>query len=315
MPLISIEDLSKSYGSKQVLDHLNLEIPEKEIFGIIGMTGVGKTTLFFLMLGQEKASSGCVKIKKNGKLVDVREAQTQIKTQIGFSTQKPSFYDHLTAKENLLYFADLYGIDENTANDRIRELIKFVDLEADLNTLGSDLSGGMQKRLDIACALIHNPPIVFLDEPTADLDPVMRKQIWNLLKKIHAEGRTIVLSSHFLDEIENLCTSLAIIHNKKVVRQGSLDKVKKLFNIAEEVIIETKSGKYENIIKKIKRTKIPIESIEEEDKRLIIRTKQTKNLLKKMMSIVETTKEDIIGFDVRRPKLHEVFEKITKEDL
>lgn len=309
MPIISINNLSKTYQNKQVFEDISLEITEGQIYGIIGMTGSGKTTLFHMLLGQEKPSKGTILIE------DKKVDSNHTKMITGYSTQDPSFYPHLTVRENITYFGELYNISKKELTSRVKDMIALVNLQDDAQTLSKNLSGGMQKRLDIACSLIHNPKIVLLDEPTSDLDPVMRKRIWDLLKQIKAQGKTIVLTSHYLDEIEHLCDSLAIIHNKKIIRKGTVEEVEDVFKGDQEIILRTKSEKYDSLIDEFRKENLVIDKITQENGELIIRTKKTSHVLKKAIRIVDNHEDEIVSFDVRSPKLHEVFEELTKEDV
>ena len=181
-PIVKIIGVSKSFGSKNVLDSIDLDINDGEIFGIIGRSGAGKTTLLESLVGFVPVTKGEISYKsdENGiyNFVSILENSDQVKRSIGFSTQTPSFYEKLTVKENLEYFASLYDIPKKFIAERIKKIIELVELNGEENTISENLSGGMQKRLDIACSIINDPKILILDEPTADLDPVLRKHIW-----------------------------------------------------------------------------------------------------------------------------------------
>jgi ABC-2 type transport system ATP-binding protein len=238
-PLLMVKNLSKSYRKKLVLRDTSFDLYSGDIFGVIGMSGSGKSTLFQLMAGMFKAESGDVlvrsdlifpeKSKNIPDYVSVFRNTSRLKKLFGFASQIPSFYEHLTAEENLLMYGSLYSMPQKKIKENTERLLRLVELTSEKDTISAELSGGMQRRLDIACSLIHEPKVLFLDEPTSDLDPFMRKQIWKLIRDINKEGTTIVLASHILEEVENICTKVAILHNRRVVGYGTLKELKSIF--------------------------------------------------------------------------------------
>lgn len=239
-PLVMVKNISKSYRKKLVLKDVTFEVFSGDIFGLVGMSGSGKTTLFQIMAGMIKIQAGDVLVrhdiagpKKKQDLPDylsVFRNQRVIKRHFGFASQLPSFYEHMTVGENLQMYGSLYGMDDKRVKENASRLLGLVDLDDERDTLAGELSGGMQRRLDIACALIHDPKVLFLDEPTSDLDPIMRKQIWKLIQEINRKGTTIVLASHILEEVESLCTKVAIIHDRRVLGYGTLKELKRKFS-------------------------------------------------------------------------------------
>ncbi len=238
-PLIMVKNISKSYRKKLVLKDVTFEVFSGDIFGLVGMSGSGKTTLFQIMAGMITIQAGDVLIrhditgpKKKQDLPDYLSVFRNpyiIKRNFGFASQLPSFYEHLTVEENLQMYGSLYGLKDKRIKENTSHLLGLVDLTDERDTIAEELSGGMQRRLDIACSLIHDPKVLFLDEPTSDLDPIMRKQIWKLILEINKKGTTIVLASHILEEVESLCTKVAIIHDKRVLGYGTLKELKGMF--------------------------------------------------------------------------------------
>jgi ABC-2 type transport system ATP-binding protein len=232
--LIRIKEIKKGFRNKPVLDNVNLDIKEKEIFGIIGASGAGKTTLLRLLIGFHQPDKGNIlfKIKDN-----LRKRAMSSNREIGFATQDSSFYFNLTVHENLKYFAALHDIHEDIGG-KISRVLGLVNLKGEENHLAKDLSDGMKKRLDLACALIHEPKILILDEPTANIDISLKRQIWALIKKINKCGTTIILSSHYLDEVEALCTRIAVIHNRKIAAVGTASELKKRFAVKRKQALD-----------------------------------------------------------------------------
>ena len=313
LPVVKIRGVSKSFGKKLVLNDINLEVNEGEIFGVIGASGAGKTTLLESMIGFYPISKGDISFRKDstGSTFNFLslEKDPSLKQLIGFSTQDPSFYDRLTVKENLEYFAKLYNIPEQFIEQRIKKIMDLVELTGEENALAGELSGGMKKRLDIACSLINDPKLLILDEPTADLDPVLRQHVWRLLKKINSLGKTIIISSHFLEEMDILCHRIGIIYNKTIAHVGTADDLRKGYSYDKEVVISTESKNYQRLASLLKG--LPINKIIIKDNRMYIRTKEAESVLKQIVDILEKSKENVLELEIHRPSLDEVFRAIV----
>src|SRR5215469_13804987 len=209
---ISVRDLRKSYGTVHAVDGVGFEVEQGEFFGILGPNGAGKTTTLEIIEGLREADSGEV-------LVLGRSPWPRNHTllpRIGVQLQASSFFELLTAREQLLTFASLYGV----SADRADAMLGVVGLEDQAGTRTEKLSGGQAQRLSIACALVHDPALLFLDEPTGALDPQARRNLWDLLRKISAEGRTVVLTTHHMDEAETLCHRVAIMDHGRILQVG-----------------------------------------------------------------------------------------------
>jgi ABC-2 type transport system ATP-binding protein len=209
---ISVRDLRKSYGQVAAVDGVTFEVEQGEFFGILGPNGAGKTTTLEIVEGLREPDSGEVTVlgrrpwPRNPALLPL----------IGVQLQASSFFELLTAREQLRTFASLYGISAQRAD----AMLAVVGLEDQAGTRTEKLSGGQAQRLSIACALVHDPELLFLDEPTGALDPQARRNLWDLLRKISAEGRTVVLTTHHMDEAESLCHRVAIMDHGKILRVG-----------------------------------------------------------------------------------------------
>lgn len=320
--LILVKSLSKSYRKRLVLKDVDFEVEPGDIFGLIGMSGSGKTTMFQLMSGILKPDAGDVLIKSSTLFdpkktkkslpdyVSVYKNQTNVKKNFGFAAQIPSFYEHLTVEENMLMYGSLYGMKTKDTRENMSRLLRLVGLHDELDSIASELSGGMQRRLDIACSLIHNPKVLFLDEPTSDLDPLMRKQIWSLLKEINSKGTTIVLASHILEEVENLCNKVAILHDKKVLGYGTLKELKRVFKRNRIVRIEFDSGDYRSIMKKLKREKGIIKIVEEKEG-LVVTVPDDDKLIRRMIRAVESSRDRLVNLDVSDSTLNDIFETLA----
>jgi len=319
--IIKFNNVSKRFGRHVVLSNINLEIERGEIFGIIGASGSGKTTMLNLLIGFLEPEVGDVLFKPE-QLIDYTKIGTKfrsvcamprtVKRFFGFAAQLPSFYTKLTVKENLEYFGELHGLKKDTLQHNIKNLLTFVELEDAENILTENLSGGMQRRLDIACALVHDPKVLIMDEPTADLDPILMHHIWSLIRKINKKGTTIILSSHNLTKLESLCDKIAILHNKGIVRAGKPDELKDGFSHSEEIEIQSYPGKYEKIMKKIKSK--AIEKMEVRGHKLIIITKEPEKILHNLLHKIESAKENLIDVRLLKPSLHDIFLSVARKE-
>ncbi|MBW3022521.1 ABC transporter ATP-binding protein [Candidatus Woesearchaeota archaeon] len=227
--LLKIANLTKSYGNKLVLNNVTMDIDDGEIIGIIGMSGAGKTTLLECMVGFTRPEQGDVLMGTKssfGESFVSTSKQKEFRKYFGFAAQFPSFYNQLTIRENLEYFGALYGLSKSTIKNNSEILINLVGLQGEGDTVAGTLSGGMQKRLDVACALIHGPKILILDEPTADLDPISRKHMVDLIRRINSQGTTVIVASHLFDEIEQMCKKISILHSHSIKAVGTAHELK-----------------------------------------------------------------------------------------
>jgi ABC-2 type transport system ATP-binding protein len=313
--IVRFDNVSKTFGETVVLNKVNLDIKEGEIFGIIGLSGSGKSTMLNLIIGFYHADEGKVLFRTPGAepFQMVLAHPDEVKTMMGFSPQDASFYANLTAEENLFYFGSLYNISRHNLRQNVYALLDLVELSKSRKTLAKNLSGGMQRRLSIACSLIHEPKILVLDEPTADLDPVIRKDMWDLIRKIHDNGTTVILTSHLLTELENLCNRVAIIHNGQVLRLGTPNEIKNLYTQSQEIIIETMMGEYTNIIQTMKKMDLPLKRVTVEGNRLYILSESAEEVLHKVLDILEKRKDTILDISLNKPSLEEVFENLVKQ--
>lgn len=213
-PVIKVEHIRKAFGSKVVLEDISLEVHKAETFGLLGPSGSGKTTLVRLLTGIDEADSGEVHV------LGVKVPKLSLLSQIGYMAQSDALYSELSAKENLEFFASLYGLKKEQRNRRIKEVIEIVGLEEHLRKRVDQYSGGMKRRLSLAIALLHEPPLLILDEPTVGIDPVLRMSIWKELRALNERGTTIVLTTHVMDEAEK-CDRLGMIREGRLLAEDT----------------------------------------------------------------------------------------------
>ncbi len=222
--MLSVENISKRYGKFQALKKITFEAKDGEVFGILGPNGAGKSTLIKILTCFHKPSTGKAFIDKTS-----IKKPDRIKTLIGWVPQEESFYPKLTVQENLDYFGALYNINKQERKRRITKLLDLLKIKDKRHAKGEELSGGMKRRLSIAIALIHDPKVVLLDEPTAGVDAVSRMALWEVVRNIKNQGVTALLCTHHLDEADILCDRIAIIKAGEVLTINTPKKLKKQY--------------------------------------------------------------------------------------
>ncbi len=311
--LIRLKGVTKEYKNHRVLDDINLTIEEGDLLGVIGQSGSGKTTLLNTIAGFIEPSEGEVtyysKVDQTEK--NLHKNFHKIKKHIGFTPQHNSFYHKLTVQENMDHFGRLYGLHNLTLKGNIDSLMKFMKLDDDKHKLAEHLSGGMQKRLDISCSLVHKPKILILDEPTADLDPILQRDVLQLLEQVNKQGITVILASHHLESIENVCNKIMILHKGKIHSHGLVDDVKKPF-LRDHFTINIRSGvDKERLLKKLKG--VPIEKIVDQGRSIVIYPSHVEKAVAAILAIIKEENLYLHDMDLRKPSLNEVFERVTSE--
>jgi ABC-2 type transport system ATP-binding protein len=230
--MIEVKNLEKSYGSKVVLNKLSFSIAANSIYGLLGQNGAGKTTTINILCNLLDADAGTISIEGN----PAPEKRIRL---IGAVPQEISVYQDLTCRENLIFFAKIYGLQGTEKKARVDKLIKMLNLTEYENTKVSNLSGGWRRRVNIAVALVHSPAMLILDEPTAGLDVEARYELWELIKTFKANGVSILLTTHQLEEAERLCSRIGILQKGRIVAEGSMVELRKLVPAKQIAIIDT----------------------------------------------------------------------------
>lgn len=234
MQVLKVSNIVKSYKELLALDHLSIEVEEGEIFGLLGPNGSGKSTLMNSILGLLSYSEGDIEIFGE----KMEPESYDIKAKIGVVPQNVAVFDELTVKENIDYFCGLYIKDKATRKQYVDEAIQFVGLEDFTKFYPKKLSGGLLRRLNIACGIAHKPKLIFMDEPTVAVDPQSRNKILEGIKELNAAGATIVYTSHYMEEVEAICTNIAIIDKGKNIVSGTNDQLKAIIKTSEKIRIE-----------------------------------------------------------------------------
>ncbi|MFQ6082321.1 MAG: ABC transporter ATP-binding protein [Candidatus Aminicenantia bacterium] len=229
MLAIKIENLTKKFDQVTAINHINLEIEKGKIIGLIGPDGAGKTTLLRLLVGLLKPTYGSITVDG----IDVIKNPQQVKERIGYMPQHFSLYGDLTVSENLKFFADIYQVPDKKFKERKKELLDFSRLSPFQDRLARNLSGGMQKKLALACNLFHTPEILLLDEPTTGVDPVSRRELWHLLYQLNSQGVTILSTTPYMDEAQK-CHQVGLIYEGRILTYQSPQRLIK--EMQDEVI-------------------------------------------------------------------------------
>ncbi|MCR2806468.1 ABC transporter ATP-binding protein [Paenibacillus soyae] len=211
---VEIRDVIRNFGEKIVIERISLRVERGEIFGLLGPSGSGKTTLVKMLAGIDEATSGEIS------LLGVKLPKLAMMNRIGYMAQSDALYAELSAQENLSFFGSLFELGGARLKERIHYAMKLVGLEEHLNRIVSEYSGGMKRRLSLAIALLHEPEVLILDEPTVGIDPILRKSIWNELEALSAAGTTIIVTTHVMDEADK-CHRLGMIRDGKLIAIGS----------------------------------------------------------------------------------------------
>ena len=232
--MIHIENLVKRYGDLVALNHLSLDIHEGEIFGLLGPNGSGKTTAINCLLSLLKYDKGIIEVFGQPMAPD----NYQAKQQIGIVLQNVAVFDELTVYENIDYFCGLYVSDKKKRKELVDDAVRFVGLEDYCKMYPKKLSGGLLRRLNIACGIAHKPRLIIMDEPTVAVDPQSRNKILDGIQKLNAQGSTIIYTSHYMEEVEQICTRIAIMDHGRVIASGTSEELKKMIKTGETITVE-----------------------------------------------------------------------------
>ena len=307
--IVEVKNLTKEYNKVKAVDDLSFEVYEGEILGLLGPNGSGKSTTMNCILSLLNYSKG--KIKIFGK--DMSPDSYDIKSKIGVIFQDVAVFNELTVYENIDYFCGLYIEDKETRKKYVDEAINLVGLESFEKHYPKQLSGGLLRRLNIACGIAHKPKLIFLDEPTVAVDPQSRNNILDGIKKLRDDGATIVYTTHYMEEVEILCDRVIILDKGKILASGTCNELKALANIEEKVTVEglELNPKIMEEISKLKN----VDDVIYSERTLLITFKKGKNNL---VDIIEYLKDNKVNYNKifsERPTLNDVFLELTGKEL
>lgn len=307
--MIEAQNLTKRFDSLMAVDGLNIGIRKGEVFGFLGPNGAGKTTSIKMMVGLLRPTSGKV-------FIDGVEVEKIEKGTIGICPQELMLWEYLTCKESLNLMADMYEVPKDVRDIRVQKLLDDLFLSDKANTVVSKLSGGMKRRLNLALAVIHEPEVVVLDEPSEGLDPQSRRVLWNYIRSMRDdEGKTVILTTHIMDEADILSDRIAIIDHGKLIRLDTPENLKK--EIGEGDVVDMKLSdisKNQDVIKELQDNE-DVLSVVEVNGRIKIRALNAVGKLPLMMKVVENMDVRVADLSVRQNTLEDVFIDLTGTGL
>jgi len=307
--VIEIKNLTKSYKNLKAVDDLSFDVYKGEILGLLGPNGSGKSTTINSILSLLKYESGTIKIFNK----EMKPDSYDLKRDIGVIFQEVAVFNELTVLENIDYFCGLYITDKNKRNKCVEDAIKLVGLENYKKFYPKQLSGGLLRRLNIACGIAHKPKLIFLDEPTVAVDPQSRNNILDGIKMLRDKGATIVYTTHYMEEAEILCDRIIILDKGKIIAEGTKEELKEMTKIEEKITLEIDSLN-EEIINEIREFK-NVDDVTYDRNNLVVIYKKGKNNINELMDYLKNKKVNYNKIFVERPTLNDVFLELTGKDL
>lgn len=301
MKIIEVRNLSRHFGTLKAVDGISFHVNEGEIFGLLGPNGAGKTTTIKMLTTILKPTSGEAKVAG----FDIKGNERDVRSNIGIVFQDPSLDDELTGRENLEFHAILYRIRGEQMEKKVRDVLKLVELDDKADVLVKNYSGGMKRRLEIARGLIHEPKVLFLDEPTIRLDPQTRRHMWDYIKKLNQEKKTtIILTTHYIEEADYLCDRVAFIDHGKLVALDTPDMLKK--KLGGDIISLQLSGQSEKFEKHMKKTKW-VKTISKHDGFVDLTVEEGEKRIHGIIMLGEKYNASISSVSLHKPSLEDVF--------
>lgn len=307
MYILQIENLYKKYNDFEAIKGINLSIDTGEIYGLLGPNGAGKSTLIKIISGLEKMTSGKI-------LFEEKETNiSKYKRNIGLLPQDIAIYHDFTARENVSFFCSLYGYKGKELRERVNKALEFVGLLDVENKKSSEFSGGMKRRLNMACAIAHSPKLIIMDEPTVGIDPQSRNHILESVKKLNEEGATIIYTSHYMEEIEELCNNISIMDGGKIIARGTKEYLKSSI-VSQNICTIYLKKEIHNIKNQISKIH-GIQKVETHDKEIKCCYSQEAYILQKIINTISNNSGIIESIESEMPTLEKVFLTLTGKQL
>lgn len=310
MAIVKMEQVIKKFGDVTAVDKVSLEIEEGEIFGLLGPNGAGKSTAINMITGLLTIDKGSISIY--GK--DVRKDKMTTKSYVGIVPQDIAIYEDLTSLENVKFFASLYGLRGKMLEEAALEALEFTGLSEKKNQFPKSFSGGMKRRLNIACAIAHKPKLIIMDEPTVGIDPQSRNHILQSVKKLNEMGSTIIYTSHYMEEVEEICTRIAIMDHGKVIALGTCPELENMINDRGVVVVtinEPASKVDENSLREIP----GVENVDIGENTVKITSAKEVTNLDKIIQYFIKNRFTIKSVESKTPDLETVFLSLTGRKL
>ena len=307
--VIEVKNLEKSYKKLKALDGISFDVNEGEILGLLGPNGSGKSTTINCLLSLLNFDNGTIKIFGEEMQPDAYD----IKKKIGVVFQDVAVFDELSVYENVDYFCGLYITDRKKRKEYVEDALNLVSLNEFKTFKPKQLSGGLLRRLNIACGLAHKPNLIFLDEPTVAVDPQSRNNILEGIKKLNSMGATVVYTTHYMEEVEQLCNQIIIIDKGKIIAEGTKEELKQLVDIEEKVTVES-NNMTEEFLEKLRKLKV-VDEVSYDGKVLYVTYKNGKNNLNNLIDLMKENEINYSTLFTELPTLNDVFLELTGKEL
>jgi len=304
---LQVRGLRKRYGAITALDGIDLEIPSGELFGLLGPNGAGKTTLLSILSGLIQADAGQARLDDK----HIHPDEPRVRRRIGLAPQDLALYHDLTARENLVFFARLYGLSGTSLDQQVDRALQAVQLADRADHRTATFSGGMKRRLNLALSVVHQPDILFLDEPTTGVDPQSRNHIFEEVRRLNAEGMTIVYTSHYMEEVQALCTRVGIIDHGKVIRCAPLEELLRL----DEVHIRVRLPRDGHELQNSFATLPGVKDVSVDESGIELKTTDANDTLSSLIRVFHEKHLVMEGLEIAPPTLERVFLRLTGRAL
>jgi ABC-2 type transport system ATP-binding protein len=305
---IEASELTKRYGEILAVDNINFQVKRGEIIGFLGPNGAGKTTTIRMLTSMTRPTSGTAKIANRNCVTE----SLAVKQRIGVVSELSNLYNEMSAWDNLMFIGELYGVDKNTRTERAKQLLELFQLYDRRNAHMIEYSKGMKRRVRIATALIHRPEILFLDEPTSGLDVESSRLIRSLVRSLNKEGMTVFLTTHYIDEADQLCDRVAIIKQGKIIAEDSPERLKS--SLQEDYVIEVAFDRIDSEVETLLQTDPDVKEVERRGDKYHVHTTTPDSIIKKLVQYATSNSLRIISMDTKQPSLEDVFVKYTGLD-
>lgn len=306
MSILKIENLKKSYKDTKAVKNVSFSVEKGDIYGVLGPNGAGKSTTINSIVGFIKPDSGSI-------VFEDKYSINEWKRNIGYIPQELAIYPDLTAEENVSFFCSLYGFSGKELKERTERALVFTGLENDRKKKASVFSGGMKRRLNIAAAIAHGPKLVIMDEPTVGIDPRLRNHILESVKKLNQEGTSIIYTTHYMEEVEELCNKIIIIDHGSVITNGYKDEVKTVVAPVRSVKITVSGGDIREAEKRMKGLE-GMKSVNVSENELTCICGKSDSIIQEILNVISELKLNVTDISCESPSLEEVFITLTERE-